>query len=400
MLYCHDSYGLGHLRRVLALSRYLRARRPGISQLIVTGSPLAHDLVLPTDADYLKLPSVVKVGAGHYAARSLKLSLRDIRDLRRDILFAAARHFRPDILVVDHAPAGLEGEIVPTLRYLRESSPQTRLVLGLRDILDEGSRVRRAWLRDNVYDLLDNVYDLILVYGDQEAYDVVAEYGLSERAASKTKYVGYLGRGPARRQADELRGGLGLRTGRLVLVTAGGGEDGYELFRTTLEACRDYREARSLDWLLVSGPLMPPADRRRLRELVPRAAPVRCLDFVDDLPSYVAAADAVVSMGGYNTVCEILSAVRPAVIVPRIAPRKEQLIRAEVLRRRGLARMIHPHELEPPVLLGEVQSLLEVPAATPSALPLKGLPRGLAELERVLTTTEGESAQAAAGSLR
>jgi predicted glycosyltransferase len=56
-------------------------------------------------------------------------------------------------------------------------------------------------------------------------------------------------------------------------------------------------------------------------------------------------ADVIVSMGGYNSVCEALSIGRPLVIVPRSTHKVEQRIRAETLAARGLARWIHPNDL-------------------------------------------------------
>src|SRR5207244_3197448 len=157
----------------------LAAGRPLLTQLIVTGSPLAHRFELPPGADYIKLPSVVKVAAERYESRDLEVPFADVRDLRRELLLGAARHFEPDALVVDNVPAGLKGELVPTLRYLKRSACRT--ILGLRDVVDEADWVRRAWARDGSYELLDDLYDRILVYGRRDVYDTVAEYGLSAR---------------------------------------------------------------------------------------------------------------------------------------------------------------------------------------------------------------------------
>ena len=66
MFYCHDSYGLGHLQRTLTLAHYLAGHGLAASQLIVTGSPVAHTFPVPEGADYVKLPSVVKVGSDQY----------------------------------------------------------------------------------------------------------------------------------------------------------------------------------------------------------------------------------------------------------------------------------------------------------------------------------------------
>ncbi|MGH7675695.1 MAG: hypothetical protein ACREMV_10540, partial [Gemmatimonadales bacterium] len=51
-----------------------------------------------------------------------------------------------------------------------------------------------------------------------------------------------------------------------------------------------------------------------------------------------------------NTVCEILSFEKPALIVPRVRPRREQLIRAECLRALGLVDVLHPDSLTPNAL--------------------------------------------------
>lgn len=384
MFYCHDTYGLGHLRRTLTLAQYLCLHAPEMAQFIVTGSPVAQNFPFPEGVDYIKLPSVVKVRAGEYEARSMQMPFAEVRNMRREILRSAARHFRPDALIVDHAPAGLKGEILSTLRYLKAKSPQTRLVLGLRDIVDEAPRVRQSWMDEGIYDLLDNVYDLILVYGTQDMYDVVREYRLSPLAAEKIRYVGYLEREPSRRPPAQVRAEIQMERDRLVVVTAGGGGDGYELFRSVLEALRLRPDSRSFDCLLVGGPLMSQADRIGLLELASTGTAVHFLDFTEDMASYIGAADVVISMGGYNSVCEILSQGRSAIIVPRVTPRAEQLIRAEALARRGLVRMIHPNELTPEHMLAEVNRLLAEPIMPAVPLALHGLPAVHAELVQLL----------------
>lgn len=373
MYYCHDTYGLGHLRRTLTLAGHLRQRERGASQLIVTGSPVASSFPYPAGADYVKLPSVIKTGAGQYEGRTMATSFGVMRDMRQDILLSAARHFKPDVLIVDHTPAGLAGEAVATLRHLKEQVPAAKLVVGLRDVIDEAPRVRASWTKEGVYDLLDNLYDLIMVYGRRDLYDVVAEYGLSPRAAAKTRFVGYLGREAGLRNPAAIRASLPLKTDRLVVVTAGGGGDGRELFRTTLAALRDRARPVDFDCLLVGGPLMAEDERAELQEQTNGWANLHFLDFAEDMTSYLAAADAVITMGGYNTVCEVLSLQRPSIVVPRITPRAEQLIRAEMLHGQGLVRMLHPRDLSPGRLLNELDTLLATPASARRWLPMDGL---------------------------
>lgn len=372
MYYCHDSYGLGHLRRTLTLATHIRESVPDVSQLIVTGSPVANGFSFPAGADYIKLPSVTKNADGDYESRSLGSGIEAVRDMRRDILFSAARHFRPDFFIVDHVPAGLRGEAVRTLRHFKETFPDTKLIVGLRDVLDDAATVRRSWAKEGIYELLDDVYDLILVYGLRVFYDVVAEYGLSAQAAEKTRFVGYLGRKPGLRGRDEVRASLSMLTDKLVVVTAGGGGDGEALYTAML---RDLRIARVADFdcLIVGGPLLSAVDRSRVHGELGSRGNVHFLDFTDDLPSYLGAADAVISMGGYNAICEILSLRRPAIVVPRTRPRQEQLIRASILSGRGLIQMIHPGDLAPGRLLAATHDLLANPVLDGPLLAMEGL---------------------------
>jgi predicted glycosyltransferase len=376
LLYCHDTFGLGHLRRTLALVAELRRRWPELSALIATGSPLAHRFCLPDGVDYLKLPTVAKQGDGLYAARTLALRFDEISALRRDLLVAAARHLRPDVVLVDNVPGGLAGEVVPALRALRRAGT-TRLVLGLRDIVDDPVRVRRAWTHDGSYTLLDEVYDRILVYGDENVFDAVGEYGISAAAAAKTRHVGYLRRIVAV-DSRWRRGSLPL-----VLVTVGGGEDGEPLLRAALAARARTRAARA-HWLVVTGPFLARGRRAALAVEAARLPETELVEFVDDLPGAIAAADVVVSMAGYNSVCEILSASRPAVLVPRVQPRTEQLVRARALARRGLVSTIPPDRLTPDVLAREVETLLRRPPSSGQPIDLGGLERAGDELSRLL----------------
>jgi predicted glycosyltransferase len=392
MFYCHDAYGIGHLKRALTLGRYLSTRWPTMTRLTVTSSSSIPALAAGSGADYVKLPSIRRVTPGASAAgfvpRVLPIPAEALRDMRRDMLLGIVRHFHPDLVIVDYLPAGLAGELEPTLRHLRATAPGTRLIAGLRDIVGEAARVRNAWSRDGVYEVLEELYDLILVYGQPDIYDVVEETGLSPRVAAKTRYTGYLGCRPDGQAPPPVRERRAPGTRRQVLVTAGGGSDGFAVLQPMLEARRRWPERASFDCRLVGGPLMSPADRRRLEELVPDDGATRFIEHVDDLVRHLSAADVVVSRGGYNTICEILSFERPAIIVPRETidgiEDTEQLMRARALSRRGLVRVIREADLTPACLLEAVNELLETPPPAGTPVALDGLSTAAAELDALL----------------
>ena len=113
---------------------------------------------------------------------------------------------------------------------------------------------------------------------------------------------------------------------------------------------------------VVFGPQMPPAARERLLLRFGALADVTFLEFDADLSSRYASADFVVSVAGYNTVCELLSYAMRAVLVPRSRPVGEQLLRARLLAARGLADLV---ELEDLALQALAQSRRTAAAQAP-----------------------------------
>jgi predicted glycosyltransferase len=386
LLYGHDTYGLGHIRRNTAVGSRLVKDFTGSSGLLLTGSPLAHCFFLPNRLDYVKIPSVTKDSAGRYRARHLHLSLEEITSLREVLIQETALTFRPDIFIVDHSPAGMTDEIRSTLTTLRENLPQTQLVLGLRDIIDDPAKVRRVWHEQGIYHLLDNVYDLIMVYGQRSICDVSSEYGISGPAEKKIKYTGYIRREESVRPREDVRWELGLRTDRLVVLTVGGGEDGFPIVRKYLEGLKVFGGTVPFDTVIFTGPFMTRDDRVQIISQSDLSWPVRIMDFTGDFLSFLNAADVIVSMGGYNTVCEILSLGKPAVIIPRIYPRVEQLLRAQRMSDFGLFKMVHPGSLNPKGLMKEVLSLLDGQMVPRTLTDNQGLNRVSGNISELIST--------------
>jgi len=94
------------------------------------------------------------------------------------------------------------------------------------------------------------------------------------------------------------------------------------------------------------------------------------------METLIGLSDAVVTMGGYNTVCEILCQGRPSLVVPRETPRLEQRIRAEMFCRQGLVEFLPWAELSPATLRQRLDRLLDAPEPYRQAMarfPFSGL---------------------------
>lgn len=348
-MYSHDTMGLGHMRRNLLVAQSLR-KELEVTILMISGAWEAGLFALPPGVDCVTLPALKKEADGRYGSRRLCMSLGDLIDLRSQTVEAALRAFCPDLLIVDKVPGGVAGELMPALRRLRTDG-RTRCVLGLRDILDGADSVRLEWRREDNDRIVDCMYDAVWVYGDRRTYDVVAEYGFSTRISSKLHYTGYLNRrpsiGPTKEQIEDVLSPLCLPEGKLVLCMVGGGQDGGELAIAFAGA----QLPEGMNAVLLTGPFMPAVLRQRIVHMASSpSSRLRVIEFTNDTAPLLAAADRVVCMGGYNTVCEVLSYRRRALVVPRVSPRDEQLVRARQFERLGLLDVLHPDALSAPAI--------------------------------------------------
>jgi predicted glycosyltransferase len=363
LMYSHDTYGLGHIRRTMAIAAHLR--QPGTNVLILTGSPIAGRFDFPEQVDFVRIPGMIKKTNEEYLPLSIKINPRHALDIRRNIITATAKTFQPQLFIVDKEPFGLKKEVLPTLQWLRRSLPHSRAILGLRDVMDDAPTVIADWTEKGVYEVLSQLYDEIWVYGNQDLYDPIREYRIPPAISAKMYFTGYIPRKvPDLKGVKQIRREQGVENGeKLVVVTTGGGGDGYPVMSTYLDVLEARAEAGlplGHKSVLITGPFMPKQQRRRLFKRARRLG-VRTYHFFRQMEKIIAAADLVVCMGGYNTVCEILSQGTVSLVIPRETPRKEQLIRAEAMHGQRLIDYLPWSRLEPGPLEEKIDALLADP---------------------------------------
>ncbi len=360
LMYSHDTYGLGHIRRTMAIASHLRA--PHTNILILTGSPIVGRFSLPDQIDFVRIPGMIKKTNEEYLPLSIKINPHHALDIRKNIIKTTAKTFQPNLFIVDKEPLGLKKEILPTLRWLRRSLPSTRAILGLRDIMDDSSIIRKDWEEKGVYQVMDELYNEIWVYGIREFYDPIQEYSIPESISRKMTFTGYIARKiPGKAAAFRIKEKYVHKDGKkLVVVTTGGGGDGYAMMDRFLSMLESETRTLPFKSVLITGPFMP---RKESDEIITRAKKLglRTWRFYRGMEEILAAADLVVSMGGYNTVCEVLTQRTVSLIIPRETPRKEQLIRAQVLRDRNMVDYIPWNSFSPQVLRDKLLDLLERP---------------------------------------
>ncbi len=386
-LYSHDTQGLGHIRRNLLISRSLCRRGDAPVILLLSGLYEATAFGMPAGVDCVTLPSLGKAANGEYYPRSLDMPMADLIDVRRRTIAAVLHSFDPDVMIVDKVPRGIFDELMPGLELLKARG-RARLVLGLREILDDPETVEREWSSGDYDATIRTYYDRIWIYGDRELYDPITEYGLLPEIAEKVRFTGYLsppdaGADDVANWSDPLEPWSPVE-GPVDLCVVGGGRDGVPLAEAFLQ-CRVPGTG-----VLVTGPLMPAASRARLQKLAVQRGSRRVLEFVTNPCPLFERADRVIAMGGYNTICEIMAYRKRALIVPRVEPRTEQLIRADRFARRGLLDMLHPDDLRPEALSSWIETTDPRSPAQEPAIDLGGFTRLPALLDEVLGAEKPE----------
>ena len=338
LMYSHDTFGLGHLRRCRTIAHSLVEDFRGLNVLIISGATIAGAFDYRARVDFVKIPSVIKLRNGEYTSLERHIDLHETLKMRQSIIRHTAETFQPDIFIVDKEPMGLRGEVEETLSYLKRRG--TTLILGLREVMDAPHLLDAEWKRNDVMRKIGKLYDMIWVYGPRDFYDPLTGIDVPANVRAKMKFVGFLQRSLSKNEEPDHR-----PKGDYILVTTGGGGDGADLIHSVIHA---YQQDPSLTHraLVVLGPYMPAKKRRKLMRKGAGIPFIEMIEFDNRMEELIAGAKAVVAMGGYNTYCEILSFDKPALIVPRVAPRQEQLIRAQRASELGLIEMLLPEQAD------------------------------------------------------
>ena len=375
LIYSHDSFGLGHLRRCRTIAHALVDHREDVTVLIISGSPVAGSFGLRRRVDVMRIPGMKKLRSGNYAAMGLNVPFEKMVNLRGNIIRATAESFDPHVFLVDKEPLGLGGELAATLGDMHRRG--VRNVLGLRDVMDESHRLRREWARKNAMPALVNFYDSIIVYGLRDIHDPLDGVGAPPQVREKLHYTGYIWR--------TLEQGLGSHDVTFApgesffLVTPGGGGDGGELVDWVIRA---YEHDPTIPerLLIVFGPFMSQDLQVEFRNRAERLQKVHTITFDPHLETLMATCDGVIAMGGYNTFCEILSVDKPSILVPRTVPRMEQFIRVSKAAERGLVHMLPDDGIRDPIVMATaIRKLRTIPR--PSEQHIPGLLDGLSTIK-------------------
>jgi predicted glycosyltransferase len=157
---------------------------------------------------------------------------------------------------------------------------------------------------------------------------------------------------------ERIRTKLGFGDEPIVAVMAGGGADAYRLMKFYLDAVEILGRNARLAKLMVTGPFMPNRQRKILRDRA-NSLGVIIHSTLSDIPSYINAADVIITMAGYNSLTEVMRFRKPTIVVPRQGPSAEQTLRAGLFAQWDGVHPLDPRKLDGSQLAAAIRTGLD-----------------------------------------
>ncbi len=327
LVYTHNSIGLGHAFRTLAVVTGVKRCRPDIDILVVSSSSIPQ-IFFDHGIEVIKLPSVkldIDSPDDQMKPRYLRdFDLESIFDFRQRIILETFDFFKPDALIIEHNMTGQMSELIPLLmkKWMRQGGPADfTLVHMCRGIMKWIPLLRIPYQNPRHRSESINIgelYDMMYVLEDRDVIDINKEF-LGDDPALEPK-IHYLGK-ITNKNYDELsprRDVLekyALADRRTILVLLGRNEKAPALTRKLLDTFERSGLNREYQVISVVDPYL---EERSANELFSLASSdgVRFMPFTPDLVDLINQADLVVSRVGYNTVNEILLTGAKALLIP------------------------------------------------------------------------------------
>lgn len=356
--YCQHVLGIGHFHRSLEICKSLAEKHETV---MILGGP---DVTLPeSKVRFLQLPGL-KMDENFSrlipCREQDEENLEVTKDRRRQQLYDFFSSFQPDIFLVELYPFGRKAfrfELDPILKGIDsgELAPCIRLC-SLRDILVEKKDKQKYETR--VLTVLNTLFDGLLIHSDPHFIPLEKTFSQTDKISIPYRYTGFITppSGGTNKSAA-IRKKLGLAEhDKLLVASIGGGNVGSELLLATATAATVLKKKTNIHFHLFTGKYSDP----NLQTQLGKTAAVRLVvhDFCENFTEWLEAADLSISMAGYNTCMNLLSAGTPALLYP-FAQNREQRMRISAFSSTSPFGLLEKKDLDPIRLAKRITAQLQ-----------------------------------------
>jgi predicted glycosyltransferase len=378
------SLGVGHLSRTSLLASEM-AKTPGVSVVHISCGPPVGIIPSHPDVSLVELPPLVVKGMSSTELVPLETgkTREDVEKVRVDTIAALFRERRPDMFITEFfpfSPHRLDGTVLPVLGLIKKTYPDCAILCSSRDIPICHREVIHAGLVARITSILDTYYDLLLVHSDPA---VVRLMDIPKYRALKPScpvvYTGYIC------ERRETAPHPASTVGRRILVTVGGGRDGYRV----VESAVTVAARKGGYWFdIVCGPFMEKGRVDEMDRRAGRLSNTRLFRSVHNLRETIGGYDLVICSGGYNTLIETIIRRKRCISIPR-AGSYEQAKRVGMFSAKGLVAPILESRLTARGLSRLIEEVLAADYRPAAAINTDGLKNTLAVIRHALSSGVG-----------
>jgi predicted glycosyltransferase len=343
LYYCQSLVGVGHLACSLRIINELlqHAQVDLIQGGLDTGTTLEHpgfrSLILPT--------LLHDTESGGFFDPDEQRGIDDIWSARSEAITGFLRGAY-DAIVVEFYPFGrrrFKREIQDIFRMVRESSGPVPIFTSVREVLVPRALEKERRMVDTVKKHIHTVF----IRGDAEVIRFEETFSLAHEIADRLCYTGYISAPPPQFRPERKK---------QILVSQGGGNVGRELLEGAIGAAALMPE---YSFLLAAGSRTTPAELDALRATV-RSCNVDITPFLPDFQRHLMESAVSISMGGDNTLLDVITARTPALAYP-YQGNSEQGFRIKKFAETGLLHALDGTDLAPERLKAKIELALSTP---------------------------------------
>ncbi len=387
LFYCQYLAGMGHLIRSTEI---IRSLVQDFEVCLINGGQLVRGFEFPPEARVIHLPAVWEDGNELKAVDS-SMTIDEVKERRKQKILAVLAKFQPDCIVTECFPFSkhkLKFELVPMLKQAKSSQRDLAIVCSLRDLImtqpmSEEARTRR---QQKVCRLINRYYDLVLFHGDAQLLRLEDSFPLVDQLNCPVYYTGYVAPAPQDNLLDTPEDIISFNQSEPIIVASvGGGRHGYPLLKAILAANPIIQASLPLKIYCFAGPFMEQSEFQQLQQAAADQDNVILRRFTPRLTEYMQQADLSVSLGGYNTIMNILQTKVRSLVLPSLNEHQsdEQGIRAKKLAELGIINLLHREDLKPAVLAQKIIASLAIEPAQ-NSFDLEGAKAVSSSLQELL----------------
>jgi predicted glycosyltransferase len=343
IIHCQYVYGIGHLVRTVELANGLSEK---FQVFIFNGGETVPNFYLPKEVKFIQLPAIYKEENSNLLSPvDSSTSIEECFQDRRIIIEQKTEEIKPDILITEHFPFGLlfEDEVTSLISKVKHINPSSKIISSVRDIIESNGGGKND---DYIVELINEWYDLVLVHGDENCLHLKQSFSQIDKISVPVFHTGYIVRLIPTNIKPEIQYPI-------ILASVAGGRLGNELLEAVIDSHLLIKNNIKHSLILFSGAFQNDfkQQEKKIIDLNSEDIKLYCFDSTMYL-NYLSQADLVISLGGYNSIIESVSAKKTMLVYQRgfSGGNKEQDLRIKLFENLGCLNVLKPQDLNIKVL--------------------------------------------------